>query len=55
MKTEIVSFYSDIDNRTYYSDHAKRLRQNCIELNIKTKIYFGNDGRKEKTICLDGC
>lgn len=38
MKTEIVSFYSDIDNRTYYSDHAKRLRQNCIELNMPYDI-----------------
>lgn len=34
MKTEIVSFYCDIDNRTYYSDHARRLRINCNENNI---------------------
>jgi hypothetical protein len=31
MKTEVVSFYCDIDNRTYYSDHARRLRINCNE------------------------
>ena len=34
MKTEIVSFYCDIDGRTYYSDHARRLRINCNENNI---------------------
>jgi len=38
MKTEIVSFYCDIDNRTYYSDHATRLRINCNELNIPHDI-----------------
>ena len=34
MKTEIVSFYCDIDGRTYYSDHSRRLRINCNENNI---------------------
>lgn len=34
MKTEIVSFYCDIDGRTYYSDHARRLRINCNENSI---------------------
>jgi len=34
MKTEIVSFYCDVDNRTYYSDHSRRLRINCNENNI---------------------
>lgn len=38
MKTEIVSFYCDIDNRTYYSDHARRLRINCNENNIPHDI-----------------
>ena len=38
MKTEIVSFFADIDHRTYYSDHAKRLRKNCEELGIPCDI-----------------
>lgn len=38
MKTEIISFYCDIDNRTYYSDHARRLRINCNENNIPHDI-----------------
>jgi hypothetical protein len=38
MKTEIVSFYCDIDDRTYYSDHARRLRINCNENNIPHDI-----------------
>lgn len=36
MKTELISFYSDVDDNTYYSDHAKRLKQQCSELNIPT-------------------
>ena len=38
MKTEIVSFYADIDGRTYYSDHAVRLRKNCEALNMPHDI-----------------
>ncbi len=38
MKTEVVSFYCDVDNRTYYSDHSRRLRINCNENNIPHDI-----------------
>lgn len=38
MQTEIVSFYCDIDNRTYYSDHARRMRINCNENKIPHDI-----------------
>ena len=38
MKTEIISFYCDIDDRTYYSDHSRRLRINCNENNIPHDI-----------------
>lgn len=38
MKTEIVSFYADIDGRTYYSDHANRLKQNCDRLDMPHDI-----------------
>lgn len=38
MKTEIVSFYCDVDGRTYYSDHARRLRINCNENNMPHDI-----------------
>jgi hypothetical protein len=38
MKTEVVSFYCDIDDRTYYSDHSRRLRINCNENNIPHDI-----------------
>lgn len=36
MKTELISFYSDIDGNTYYSDHAVRLKNQCAKLNIPT-------------------
>lgn len=38
MTTEVVSFFSDIDDRTYYSDHAKRLLLNCKNLGIPCDI-----------------
>ena len=38
MKTEIVSFYCDIGDKTYYSDHARRLRINCNEHNMPHDI-----------------
>jgi len=36
MKTELISFYSDIGTDTYYSDHAVRLKLQCESLNIPT-------------------
>lgn len=46
MQTEIISFYSDIDGKTYYSDHAKRLREQLVRLNIphdiREKISLGS-------------
>ena len=38
MKTKIVSFYSDVDGGTYYSDHAVRLKKECEELGIPYDI-----------------
>lgn len=34
MQTEVISFYSDIDNKTYYSDHAKRLHEQLASLGV---------------------
>lgn len=34
MKTPLVTFFADIDGRTYYSDHAKRFIKNCKDLNM---------------------
>ena len=38
MKTKIVSFYSDVDGGTYYSDHAARLKKECEELGVPYDI-----------------
>lgn len=38
MQTEVISFYSDIDGKTYYSDHAKRLTQQLTSLGIPHDI-----------------
>jgi len=35
MQTEVISFYSDIDDKTYYSDHAKRLSDQLTKLGIR--------------------
>ena len=38
MKTQVISFYSDIDDKTYYSDHAKRLKVQLDSLGIPNDI-----------------
>ena len=52
MKTEIVSFYCDIDNRTYYSDHAKRLRVNCDDKHIPYDIRPMDSRGEYRLNCL---
>ena len=46
MKTLLISFYSDIEDRTYYSDHAERLISECeslsIPYDIREKESLGN-------------
>lgn len=34
MKTPLVSFFADVDGKTYYSDHAKRFIKNCNDLGM---------------------
>lgn len=38
MQTEVISFYSDIDGKTYYSDHAYRLKKQLETLGIPYDI-----------------
>ena len=38
MKTLLISFYSDIEEKTYYSDHASRLKNECKLFNIPCDI-----------------
>ena len=38
MKTEIISFYSDVDGTTYYTDSAKRLIEQLTELEVPFDI-----------------
>ena len=38
MNLEVVSFYSDVDGKTYYSDHAKRLIDECENLGVPHDI-----------------
>lgn len=52
MKTEIISFYSDVDNHTYYSDHAKRLSENCKSLNIPHDIRHLESHNDYRLNCL---
>jgi len=38
MQTQVISFYSDVDETTYYSDHAVRLKKQLDELNVPYDI-----------------
>jgi len=46
MKTQVISFYSDIDGTTYYSDHAIRLKEQLDQLkvpyDIREKVSLGS-------------
>jgi len=52
MKTQLISFYADVDDRTYYSDHARRLKQNCDELNIPSDIRKLESKKDYRLNCL---
>lgn len=52
MKTEIVSFHADVDGRTYYSDHAIRLAENCKRLNIPHDIRKMKSRGEYRLNCL---
>ena len=45
MQTEVISFYSDIEGKTYYSDHAVRLKKQLdsfgIPYDIREKVSLG--------------
>jgi hypothetical protein len=53
MKTELISFYADVDNKTYYSDHGRRLKQNCDELNIPSDIRQLESKQDYRLNCLN--
>ena len=38
MQTQVISFYSDLEGSTYYSDHAKRLKEELARFNVPADI-----------------
>ena len=52
MKTPIISFYSDVDGRTYYSDHAKRMIKNLDSLGMKHYIREKKSKGSYRSNCL---
>jgi hypothetical protein len=52
MQTLVISFYSDVDGRTYYSDHAKRLATNLLEYNIPFNIQHKESKGSYRSNCL---
>lgn len=52
MQTEVISFYSDIDGKTYYSDHAARLKEQLKNLNIPHDIREKNSLGSYQQNCL---
>ena len=48
MKTELISFYCDVGDCTYYSDHAFRIKEECFRLKLShdfRKVRSENDYR----------
>ena len=52
MKTLLISFYSDIEDKTYYSDHASRLKEECNTLGILNNIRWKESLGSYQLNCL---
>jgi len=52
MKTMLISFYSDIEDKTYYSDNANRLRKECQDLDIQCSIQHKESLGSYQLNCL---
>jgi hypothetical protein len=52
MQTLVISFYSDVDGRTYYSDHARRLSENLKQFNIPHDIRHMPSKGSYRANCL---
>ena len=52
MNLEVVSFYSDVDGKTYYSDHAKRLIDECENLGVPHDIQEKKSEGSYQKNCL---
>ena len=52
MKTLLISFYSDIEDKTYYSDNAIRLREECKSLDIQCSIQHKESLGSYQLNCL---
>jgi hypothetical protein len=52
MKTEIISFYCDIDGSTYYSDNASRIINECVDLKIPFDFRKINSHGDYRLNCL---
>jgi hypothetical protein len=52
MKTLLISFYSDIEDKTYYSDNANRLRKECKDLDIHCSIQHKESLGSYQLNCL---
>jgi len=52
MKTLLISFYSDIEDKTYYSDNANRLRKECKDLDMQCSIQHKESLGSYQLNCL---
>ena len=52
MKTLLISFYSDIEGKTYYSDNSIRLREECKSLDIQCSIQHKESLGSYQLNCL---
>jgi len=52
MQTLVISYFCDVDGRTYYSDHAKRFKYDCIRHEIPHEIYHINSQGDYQSNCL---
>lgn len=52
METTVISYFCDVDGKTYYSDHAKRFKEDCDRLQIPHEIYNLQSQGDYRSNCL---
>lgn len=52
MQTLVISYFCDVDGRTYYSDHAKRFKEECDRFQIPYQIAHIESNGSYQLNCL---
>jgi hypothetical protein len=52
MQTQVISYFCDVDERTYYSDHAKRFIEECTRFSMPYDVVHLESQGSYQSNCL---